>query len=171
MMIYTKQFHRSAIDQQFIIFRNLYFSQSRLQVDHFSGSFQLYLIQIRLFCIPENRIFRSITILILNKSFCQEFLSVKNTDLCFTLDFYTDSSIIWDHFNIHQMTNRSLKQITVSEDTVESEEVLIFQITAAAPFQNFHTDGVLSFVYCICNIKFRLQMTSLGKTDIFIIHI
>ena len=67
------------------------------------------------------------------------------------------------------MIFRSLEHITVSENTIESEAVLIFQVTSAAPFKNFYSYFVGSFTYIVCDIKFCLKMASLGKTNILIV--
>lgn len=64
----------------------------------------------------------------------------------------------------------TLQQIAVAKNPVHTEVILILQVTAAAPFQDFHSEGVFSWPDKCCDVELRLKMASLRITHLLPVY-
>ena len=69
------------------------------------------------------------------------------------------------------MSLGALKQIAISEDTVEAKMVLILKVTATAPFIHSYAKGVGSLLRLFGDIKFGFKTSSLSKSDVLAVDV
>ena len=163
MVIDTVQLHRNTVDEERIVIGNIDPPQSGHPCDDLTAALQFNTVKEGLFRVPEDGVFGHEDKLPVEGCIRKQRLSFVNTDLRTAIQADVNRVIIGNLLHITDMTLRALQNVAIPENAVVAEEILIFQIAAAAPFQYLYQNGIGTVVYIICDIKFRLQVAALGK--------
>ena len=108
----------------------------------------------------------SIAKLIFHLAAIQKVFAVRNAQICFSVDLYADRFVIGNDLNVFDVTEGSLGQNDVAENSVVTEGVLILQIRTAAPLIYNHANGVFALLHVSGYVKFSTKTASLSEADV-----
>ena len=180
--IYAAEFHLLTVNQNHTVL-NFDGTETDLLSDHFFFTFQNQGVLLGVFGIPFDYIFHF-------KGHITAFYILLTHDLAFRIhqgslnryaaayivNIYAQLTILIIVYQIHmgkEVTNVVLgtqHQIYITEDTAHTQLVLIFQITAIAPFQNQYSQVVITLNQQVGNIELTGGMAYLAVAGKLTVH-
>ena len=152
----TLQFHRNTVDQQFAQIRYGYSPETDLLADEFSIAGDNHSIEIGFFCRPHQRL-AAVFINAAVGGVERDSIRLGFSAEIHFCDDVTSGGIGFD-VKIPDVIYRPVQQIHIPENAVEPEKVLTFQITFHVPGINGHSDGILTDMNKIGNLKLGLKV-------------
>ena len=169
--VYPVKFDGNSVYEKFVFVGDLDFPKPDFSLDDFSLPREPNRVKKRLFRIPKNGFFRREREFFAYIAVKKQGVIFKNFKVRPALDRNGHAFAVRYQFKVSDMVFRSLQNIHVAKDSVVTECVLVFKITAAAPFQNLDRYGVFALGHKVGNVKFRLQTAALREPDISAVYI